>query len=640
MGTFLIKNLKGPHFVLIAIIVLLPQVASAASIVRAPNSLGLIGYWSFDEGHGTQVNDLSGNQNNGTLINGPSWTNGKVNGALELDGVNDYVTVPNSSILNVTSSLTISLWFRLNTSSGYVDLLNKTGGSQYFLGLDSGLGNNPYFKAGDTVTEAVITIENGKWYHLVGVFDDTGNTNKIYVNGDLIVTEANTGTTPTNSGPITIGAWDSGLESFLDGKIDEVRLYSRALSDSEVQNLYNNSKSVILGNTSASHTDGLVAHYTFDGSTIIGTTLRDVRGSSDGTIAAGPSPTIGKIGQAMQFNGSSNGVNLGNPNALRITGDQTIAMWLFPDNFSARRNPYAKAYGGEGTITQEIGGALNYYYGTSGTNGGTYQGFSSGSAVQVGRWNHVAIVRDLSSTPRRLRWYINGVETSATNASYAAATAGTQNALIGYGYTSPYAGKIDDVRIYDRALSAEEVRGLAGGGLGTVESKAPFQKGNILMERWESIGSSGSVSAIPLNTSPNHTELRSSFEAPTNWGDQYGLRMRGYIYPETTGNYTFWIASDDNGQLWLSSDSTSANKSLIASVSSYTSSRQWNKESNQKSAEIYLVAGQRYYIEALMKEGGGGDNLSVSWKLNDTTDPTNGSAVDIIPGSALSPWVE
>src|SRR5690606_19055804 len=131
-----------------------------------------------------------------------------------------------------------------------------------------------------------------------------------------------------------------------------------------------------------------------------------------------------------------------------------------------------------------------------------------------------------------------------------------------------------------------------------------------------------------------------SFEAPTGWGDNYGVRMRGYLYPETSGNYTFWLATDDNGELWLSTNSNPANKVRIARVTSWASSRQWNKEANQKSGEIPLVAGQRYYIEALMKEQGGGDNLAVSWKLNDTSNPANGNGDYIIPGSVLSPWYE
>jgi len=130
-------------------------------------------------------------------------------------------------------------------------------------------------------------------------------------------------------------------------------------------------------------------------------------------------------------------------------------MWLYPASFSARRNPFSKAYGGEGTITQETTGTLNYYYGISGLNGGTYQSVNTSASLTLNSWNHVVIVRDLDNLS--LKWYVNGVNTGSTTASYAQATASSLDAIIGDGYTSPYNGYIDDVRIYDHALSVKEV---------------------------------------------------------------------------------------------------------------------------------------------------------------------------------------
>ena len=93
--------------------------------------------------------------------------------------------------------------------------------------------------------------------------------------------------------------------------------------------------------------------------------------------------------------------------------------------------------------------------------------------------------------------------------------------------------------------------------------------------------------------------------------------MRGYLTPTTTGDYWFWIASDDNGELWLSTDSNPDNKTRIAYVPGWTNPREWTWYAQQKSALIHLVAGTRYYVEALMKEGGGGDNLAVAWQRKD-----------------------
>ncbi len=153
--------------------------------------------------------------------------------------------------------------------------------------------------------------------------------------------------------------------------------------------------------------------------------------------------------------------------------------------------------------------------------------------------------------------------------------------------------------------------------------------GSIQREVWTNI-SGTSVSQIPLNTPPNLTEEIIGFETSTNSGDNYGTRVRGYIHPQVSGTYRFWIATDDNGELWLSTNDDPANKTRIAYVTGYTNSREWNKFPEQRSANINLVAGQRYYIEALQKEGSGGDNLAVRWQLPD------GSIETPIPGSVLS----
>ncbi|RMG87180.1 MAG: DUF11 domain-containing protein [Bacteroidetes bacterium] len=155
--------------------------------------------------------------------------------------------------------------------------------------------------------------------------------------------------------------------------------------------------------------------------------------------------------------------------------------------------------------------------------------------------------------------------------------------------------------------------------------------GAINREVWTGI-SGTSVAQIPLNTPPDLEDTRPIFEAPVNVMDNYGTRMRGYICPPQSGNYIFWISSDDNGELWLSTDADPANKLLIATVPSWTNSREWDKFPQQQSVALPLNAGQLYYIEALQKEQGGGDNLAVGWQLPD------GSLERPISGSHLSPF--
>ena len=157
--------------------------------------------------------------------------------------------------------------------------------------------------------------------------------------------------------------------------------------------------------------------------------------------------------------------------------------------------------------------------------------------------------------------------------------------------------------------------------------------GTISRQVWNNVNGA-TVATIPVNTTPSSSGTLTSFEAPTNVADNYGQRVRGYLTAPTTGSYTFWVAGDDNCELYLSTDDQASRVVKIASHTDWTGSREWNKYPTQKSAAISLVAGQQYYVEALMKEGGGGDNLAVGWAKPDqsTTSPS-----EVIPGSALSP---
>ncbi len=154
--------------------------------------------------------------------------------------------------------------------------------------------------------------------------------------------------------------------------------------------------------------------------------------------------------------------------------------------------------------------------------------------------------------------------------------------------------------------------------------------GTIFREVWTGV-QGRSVSDIPLSQVPTATSQLTSLETPADRGDHYGTRVRGYVCPPTTGNYTFWIAGDDESELWLSTNDKAAGKVKIAH-SGFTSWRQWTKYPGQRSASIYLVAGRKYYLEVLHKEATGRDGVSVGWQLPD------GTLERPIPGSRLSPY--
>jgi xyloglucan-specific exo-beta-1,4-glucanase len=157
--------------------------------------------------------------------------------------------------------------------------------------------------------------------------------------------------------------------------------------------------------------------------------------------------------------------------------------------------------------------------------------------------------------------------------------------------------------------------------------------GSILRQWWTGI-SGTAISNLTSNSNypnnPSGSGQLTSLEGPTNWADNYGTRIRGYIHPTVSGSYTFWVAGDDNTELYLSTSDNPANATRIAYVNGWTNSREWNKFSTQQSVSINLVAGQKYYIEVLHKEGSGGDNVAVAWQ-------GPGILRQVIPGSSLSP---
>jgi hypothetical protein len=159
--------------------------------------------------------------------------------------------------------------------------------------------------------------------------------------------------------------------------------------------------------------------------------------------------------------------------------------------------------------------------------------------------------------------------------------------------------------------------------------------GTITREVWTSIGGNyvtDLTSHLFYPDSPNIREEIISFEGPVDWTDNYGTRIHGFLVPPETGSYTFWIASDDYSELWLSSDSNPANQTKIAEVIGWTSSRQWDRYPEQKSGSIMLTADQAYYIKALHKEGTGGDNIAVAWRLEGSC-----KGREVISGSYLCP---
>ena len=162
----------------------------------------------------------------------------------------------------------------------------------------------------------------------------------------------------------------------------------------------------------------------------------------------------------------------------------------------------------------------------------------------------------------------------------------------------------------------------------------PAGSGVILYEHWNGIPGrtvADLTSHPDFQRAATGSELVPHFEAPSNRGQNYGVRVRGYLHPPASGDYLFWIASDDASELWLSDDQSPANKKRICFVDSWVPPREWAWQPSQQSQPIRLETGHRYYIEALHKQADAGDFLSVAWRAP-------GDVREIIPGRALSPF--
>jgi hypothetical protein len=231
------------------------SVSISASSTNFDLTRGLVGYWQFD-GTGGSVVDSSGNGNNGVFINsnrGP----GRYRQALELSGANDsHVSIPATpSLDNFTNQVTVTAWvfpdvapegFKVVASRQVQELLHP---DQFYLGFGPqggqmhykwhlGTDNNGALVEGDIYTG---TPASNRWIHMAGVYD--GSIMRLYIDGVEIGSQPLTGRILVDDNPVTIGGEENGSESRVvdgefDGRIDEVRLYNRALSAAEIQAIY------------------------------------------------------------------------------------------------------------------------------------------------------------------------------------------------------------------------------------------------------------------------------------------------------------------------------------------------------------------------------------------------------------------
>ena len=413
---------------------------------------GLVGHWSLDDGTGTTALDSSGQKNHGTLSNAPAWTSGKLGGALSFDGLNAHVQINNAASLEVGKNGTdfsVAFWMylRKGATGAYRALLHKGNSHDeraigiwlresdnrihYRLSTDASLS-----EGGDS--NAAVGLHT--WLHIAQV--KSGKQLSLYLDGALDSQSALAGVSLSNSAPLDIGR--DKKNSCIDGKLDDLRIYNRGLSAAEVSAL------------AAVEPAGLVAHWKLDDRK--GSRAEDASGSGHhGTLVYAPVWVEGKFGGALQFNGQDQHlVADGLEVDLKPGGKNTVAFWM---NWSG------------GDSQMPFGWDKNYDLylvgGFFGINTGIGDLLGIASEGLANKWVHLALVYPNGvPSAANAKMYINGVAQELVQrlgTSDRSVTATPLVFLSGWDATTKhkFGGLLDEVRIYRRELTAEEINALA-----------------------------------------------------------------------------------------------------------------------------------------------------------------------------------
>jgi Concanavalin A-like lectin/glucanases superfamily len=435
--------------------------ADSAAPIQTPQKSPIAAY-SFDAGEGSTLEDVTGNEHDGT-IEGPEWTDrGKYGNALSFNGESeDCVTVPDESgALQLTEELTLEAWVKPsgpteNDPIIFKEALGIGGQPGYAMGIgvtSSGKPEGVIGEEGESENvEAPGKIDSNVWTHLAFTYD--GAHMRLYVNGSLVATQAQADAPLAAPGDLKIGCSAWWWEEGFDGRIDEVRIYDRALSAGEIGGDMN------VGTQSSSRTP--IAAYSFDAGE--GSTLEDVTGNEhDGTIEGPEWTDRGKYGNALSFNGESEDcVTVPDESgALQLTEELTLEAWVKPSG-PTENDPiiFKEALG--------IGGQPGYAMGIGVTSSGKPEGVigeegesenvEAPGKIDSNVWTHLAFTYDGA----HMRLYVNG-SLVATQAQADAPLAAPGDLKIGcsaWWWEEGFDGRIDEVRIYDRALSAGEIGG-------------------------------------------------------------------------------------------------------------------------------------------------------------------------------------
>ena len=394
--------------------------------------------------------------------------------SFDFDGVNDYVDCGDIDALDNVSTFTISVWFKLDGTgnndtifakttdfNNRIDIIKHSNGILYFQVYN---GGNGYLG---------VNFSDLGWNHVAMVFDGSqGGTIpaapyyqaglQCYLNGSKITTfNDGHGTipaiTPTLSNNFLIGEWDVSAGYFLEGKVDELSIWSTALTDANISTLWNNGTPNNL-NTAL-------------GTTPVNWWRMGESSNWNGTNWQLPDYSKNSLFSQKSFNfdgvDAFIDIGLSKPPELNLTGDMSISAWINTNNISSIKAIVSDCNSGANLLQFNLD--INRTPAKISVLANTTTIITSSLSLSVSTWYHIVMTRAGSAGDWDYVLYINGLESNGGTANTAINPAAQQGSAIGrYGnftnLTYVFDGSIDDVSIWDKELSVGEVTAIWNNG--------------------------------------------------------------------------------------------------------------------------------------------------------------------------------
>jgi hypothetical protein len=391
---------------------------------------------------------------------GPTLTEGISRSAYYFDGVDDYVNCGNNESLDCGSSFTVGAWIKVRDAKVYGTIMSKGNAydENYGLYVEQETGfirlqfsNDGAYTPDETLIDSNTNVLDSSWHHVVGTFD--GAVMRVYIDRKLENEGIPTRQNPdTNNKVLTIGYRNDITGTYyFEGTIDDVMIYERALPVEEVRELYQRRGS------SSGNEQGLLGYWNFDNDE--GEIVKDLGpyGNHGRLSNTHPELTQGISGKGYYFDGHGDYLEIGPIEDLGA--EQTKMLWIYPEILLSENGAYLIDEGGNQSSNNWI-----ELYDSDGNGvpevraGFDAQNFfeSEGEIIETEHWYHIAVVSTFSGD---VEIYINGIMDS--NGSDFSATTMPKGILIGADPETKtaacFTGIIDEVAIFNRALSGEEI---------------------------------------------------------------------------------------------------------------------------------------------------------------------------------------